>query len=207
MLQSANPNKHRLNEKRKRAEVFGVRINFLTEEVCSKKKQTFGDWINFLCIYLFWWTAAISFRHKILLRINQQNQPAKNTIPIIMFTPSNTKYMLQNTKPNKNQLKSEMQMKTGGCVWSKHHFLYKGEVHKELRRNNFPGSWINLLHSLYLSPLMYRSAIIQTNNNKKTKNSFIVQKKLNFLLNLFHSVVVAFISSEEQKKQLFWGLD
>ena len=103
----------------------------LAEEVCSKKKQTFWDWINFLCIYLFWWTAAISFRHKILLRINQQNQPAKNTIPIIMFTPSNTKYMLQNTKPNKHQLKCEMQKKTGGDVWSEHYFLDKGEVHKE----------------------------------------------------------------------------
>ena len=65
------------------------------------------------------------------MRINQQNQPAKNTIPIVMFTPSNTKYMLQNTKPNKNQQKSEMQMKTGGDVWSKHHFLDKEEVHKE----------------------------------------------------------------------------
>ena len=48
-----------------------------------------------------------------------------------MFTPSNTKYMLQKTKPNKHQLKSEMQKKTGGYVWSKHHFLDTGEVHKE----------------------------------------------------------------------------
>ena len=48
-----------------------------------------------------------------------------------MFTPSNTKCMLQNTKPNKHQLKSEMQKKTGGDVRSKYHFLDKGEVHKE----------------------------------------------------------------------------
>ena len=48
-----------------------------------------------------------------------------------MFTPSNTKYMLQNIKPNKHQLKREMQKKSGGNVWSKNHFLDKGEVHKE----------------------------------------------------------------------------